>query len=224
DRRAAERAARRTARRGRPLGGWVFLWALAAAGLAIGVTWRHQPLGTSLEIGFACALGVFGLGITVSSLYGRTGGGTVVAAVVTGLLLTAAAGLPKSVTADWSRRTWSPANASDVRSEYRLGSGYGTLDLYGVDWRKDRTVTTRAEVGAGKLRVAVPDDITVKANVDIGVGDVQLPGETSDDIDVKPDQHREMTLKPVNGKPSRGTLEISLKVGLGQAEVIRERP
>ncbi|MEV0261687.1 PspC domain-containing protein [Streptomyces sp. NPDC050617] len=223
-RKAAERAARRPARRGRPLGGWIFLWALAAAGLAIGVTWRHHPLGTSLEIGFACALGVFGLGITVSSLYGRTGGGTVVAAVVTGLLLTAAAGLPKSVTADWSRRTWSPSNASDVRSGYRLGSGYGTLDLTGVDWREDRTVATRAEVGAGKLRVAVPDDVTVKAKVDIGVGDVQLPGETSDDIDIKPDQHREVTLKPVNGKASRGTLEISLKVGLGQAEVIRERP
>ncbi|KOG50713.1 membrane protein, partial [Streptomyces varsoviensis] len=46
-RKAAERVARRSAKRGRPLGGWVFLWALAAAGLAIGVTWRHQPLGTS---------------------------------------------------------------------------------------------------------------------------------------------------------------------------------
>ncbi|MEV0278147.1 PspC domain-containing protein [Streptomyces sp. NPDC050610] len=223
-RKAAERAARRPVRRGRPLGGWIFLWALAAAGLAIGVTWRHQPLGTSLEIGFACALGVFGLGITISSLYGRTGGGTVVAAVATALLLTAAAALPKSVTADWARKTWAPANAADVRPDYRIGSGVGALDLTGVDWRKDRTVTTRAEVGAGKLKVTVPDDVTVKANVRIGVGDVQLPGETPDDIDVKPDQHREVTLKPVNGKPSRGTLELSLKVGLGQAEVIRETP
>ncbi len=85
-------------------------------------------------------------------------------------------------------------------------------------------MTTRAEVGAGKLKVTVPDDITVKADVRIGVGDVQLPGETPGDIDVKPDQHREVTLKPVNGKPSRGTLDISLKVGLGQAEVIRETP
>ncbi|MEU7044282.1 PspC domain-containing protein [Streptomyces varsoviensis] len=223
-RKAAERVARRSAKRGRPLGGWVFLWALAAAGLAIGVTWRHQPLGTSLEIGFACALGVFGLGITVSSLYGRTGGGTLVAAIVTALLLTGAAALPKSVTADWSRKTWAPANASDVRPDYRLGSGVGTLDLTGVDWRGNRTVATRAEVGAGRLTVTVPDDVTVKADVRIGVGDVRLPGETPGDIDIKPGQHRETTLKPVNGKPSRGTLELSLKVGLGQAEVIRERP
>ncbi|ARZ68365.1 membrane protein [Streptomyces albireticuli] len=206
----------------RPLGGWTFLLAFLAFALGTGLAWDHQPLGTCLEIGLASALGVFGLGMAVSSLYGRTGGGTVVAAVLTAGLLSGAAALPKSVSTDWTRSTWRPAEVSAVRGEYRVGSGVGELDLTGLAWPEDAPVRTGAEVGAGQLRVVLPEDVTAKLTIDVGVGDIQLPGEATDNIDVRPGQKRSVTLDPVPGKSSRGTLELRLKAGIGQVEVTRE--
>ncbi|MGW1072977.1 PspC domain-containing protein [Streptomyces sp. NPDC002537] len=213
---------RRVAPVGRPLGGWTFLLAMIALAIGTGLSWHHQPLGTSLEIGLACALGVFGLGITVSSLYGRTGGGTVVAAVLTAALLVGAAALPKSVTSDWRRATWHPVSAPAVQgATYKVGSGVGVLDLTGLQWPKDAPVRTGAEVGAGQLRLVVPEDVTTKLTIEVGVGDIRMPGEGRDKVDVKPGQKQHLTLEPRVGQSSRGTLEIRLKVGIGQVEVDR---
>ncbi|MEX2984537.1 PspC domain-containing protein [Streptomyces sp. C36] len=211
----------------RHLGGWTFLLALAALGLGTGLTWHHRPLGTSLEIGLACALGVFGLGITVSSRYGRTGGGTIVAAVLTGALLTGAAALPKSVTADWTRSTWRPSDRAALRDHYALGTGVGTLDLTGVPWSRTAPdpgaapVTVHAEVSAGQLRVVLPEDVTAELDIEVGVGDIRLPGEARDDVDVQPRRHQRTTLPPASGQPSHGTLKLELKAGVGQVEVTR---
>ncbi|GAA0484282.1 PspC domain-containing protein [Streptomyces stramineus] len=212
----------RPARGGRPLGGWTFLVAAVVFALGTGLAWHHQPLGTCLMIGLAGALSVFGLGIAVSSLYGRTGGGTVVAAVLTGLLLAGAAALPKTVSTEWRRTTWYPAAAAEVRPEYTVGSGVGVLDLRRLRWPEDGPVRTRAEVGAGQLRLLVPADITVKLTADVGIGDIRLPGEAHDDVDVGPGQKQVTTLEPRAGQPSRGTLEIRLRAGIGQVEVSRE--
>ncbi|MEU4208489.1 PspC domain-containing protein [Streptomyces sp. NPDC026206] len=222
----AARAPVRTAPTGRQLGGWTFLLALAACGLGTGLTWHHQPLGTSLETGLACALGVFGLGIALSSLYGRTGGGTVVAAVLTGALLTGAAALPKTVTSEWTRTTWRPSGPADVRDHYELGSGVGVLDLTGMPWPRGGTapLALSAEVGAGRLRVVLPQDVTARLDIEVGVGDVQLPGEQREDIDIRAGQHKQLSLAPASGHSSRGTVEIKLKAGIGQVEVERAAP
>ncbi|PHQ48789.1 hypothetical protein BLA24_27325 [Streptomyces cinnamoneus] len=209
-------------RTGRHLGGWTFLLALLAAALGTGLTWHHQPLGTSLEIGLACALGAFGLGITASSLYGRIGGGTIVTAALTGALLAGAAALPKTITTEWTRETWRPTAASDVRAHYELGSGVGVLDLSAVPLDRDAPpATTSAEIGAGQLKVVLPRDATAEVTIEVGVGDIQLPGERRDDIDVQPRQNRHVTLRPDAGRPERGTLRLRLKAGLGQVEVVR---
>ncbi|MFF7728406.1 PspC domain-containing protein [Streptomyces sp. NPDC008001] len=211
----------RPVRAGTPLGGWTFLAAVLAFSLGAGLSWRHQPLGTCLETGLACALAVFGLGMAVSSRYGRTGGGTVVAAVLTAALLAGAAALPKSVSTQWTHSTWHPDTVAAVRDEYRVGSGVGVLDLTGLPWQPGSTVTTRAEVGAGQLKLVLPDDVRARITMDVGVGDIRLPGEARDDVDVRPGQKEHVTLEPRAGKPSRGTLEIRLKAGIGQVEVDR---
>ncbi|GAA0331821.1 PspC domain-containing protein [Streptomyces blastmyceticus] len=221
DKETAKRTRSRPVRRPRPLGGWTFLLACLLFALGTGLSWHHQPLGTSLEIGLACALGVYGLGIAISSLYGRTGGGTVVMAVLTAALLAGAAALPKSVTTEWRRSTWHPASASAVQGTYKVGSGVGVLDLTGLQWPKDTPVRTAAEVGAGQLRLVVPEDVTTKLTVDVGVGDIRMPGEGRDDVDIRPGQKQHLTLEPRVGQSSRGTLEIRLKVGIGQVEVDR---
>jgi hypothetical protein len=76
-------------------------------------------------------------------------------------------------------------------------------------------------VGAGKVKVVVPPDVTVRLDIEVGLGDIQLPGDDKEDVDVAPDKSDRLTLPPAKGSGSGGTLTIDLEVGLGQAEVAR---
>ncbi|MFF0363581.1 PspC domain-containing protein [Streptomyces fungicidicus] len=205
----------------RGIGGWVFLFALLAAGLGTGLTWETHPLGTSLQTGLACALAVFGIGVAVSAFLGRTGAGSVVLAVVTAGLLAGSAAVPKDIGTDWARTTWEPTSVAQIRPAYDLGTGEGVLNLSAIRVPEDRTVSTRAEVGLGRILVTVPRDVTVKLSIDVGVGDIQLPGDKQKDVDVAPGKHKEVTLQPPAGAEVAGTLRLELHVGAGQAEVRR---
>ncbi|MFC5638327.1 PspC domain-containing protein, partial [Streptomyces bullii] len=212
---------RATPRGPRWIGGWVFLLALLAGGLGTGLTWEDHPLGTSLQTGLSCALAVLGLGIALSAFLGRTGAGSVFLAVVTAGLLAGSAALPKDIGTQWTRTTWRPAAVAEVRQQYDVGSGVGILDLSRVDVARGQTVVTRADVGAGRIRVIVPEDVTVRLTVDVGVGDIRLPGDEKRDVDVEPGKHEEMTLSPAQGVTKGGTLDLDLQVGVGQVEVSR---
>ncbi|MGA5201505.1 PspC domain-containing protein [Streptomyces variegatus] len=205
----------------RSIGGWVFLLALLAGALGTSRTWDGHPLGTSLQTGLSCALAVIGLGIAVSAFLGRTGAGSIFLAIITAGLLAGAAALPKDIDTHWARTTWRPATAADVRQRYDLGTGVGTLDLSKLDVSGKQTVTTRAEVGMGRIRVLVPEDVTVRLNVEVGVGDLQLPGDDPKDVDVQPGRHKKITLAPAEGTEKSGTIDLDLQVGMGQAEVTR---
>ncbi|MET7985532.1 MULTISPECIES: PspC domain-containing protein [unclassified Streptomyces] len=205
----------------RPMGGRIFLLALLAGGLTTGLNWHDRELGTSLQAGLAAALIVFGLGIAVSSFRGRTGAGTVFLALITAGLLAGSAALPKDIDTHWVRTNWTPATAADVKTGYDLGTGVGTLDLSGIDVGQGQTVRTKAEVGAGRLKVIVPKDVTVRLTVEVGVGDIQLPGDDKKDVDVEPGKHKNVTLPPAAGVRKGGTLDLGLQVGVGQAEVAR---
>ncbi|MGW1563334.1 PspC domain-containing protein [Streptomyces sp. NPDC002144] len=203
------------------IGGWIFLLALVAGGIGTGTTWHDHALGTSLQTGLACALLVFGLGIAFSAFLGRTGAGSVFLAVVTTALLAASAALPKDISTHWTRTTWQPAAVADVGTSYHLGSGVGTLDLSRLRVPEGQTVTTAAEVGAGQLKVVVPKDATVRLSIDVGVGDIQLPGDEKRDVDVEPGKHKDVTLAPARGAGKGGTIDLDLRVDVGQAEVAR---
>ncbi|GHH78740.1 membrane protein [Streptomyces sulfonofaciens] len=203
------------------IAGWVFLLALAAGAAGTALTWRTDALGTSLQTGLACALAVFGAGIAVSALLGRTGAGSIVLAVVTAGLLAASSAVPKNITTDWIRTTWAPATAAQLSPQYELGTGDGTLDLSHVAVAGGSTLKTRAEVGMGRLRVVVPRDTAVRLYITVGLGDIQVPNHGRQDVDVAPGKERRLTL-PARGAHARaGTLDLHLEVGLGQAEVSR---
>ncbi|WP_406716323.1 PspC domain-containing protein [Streptomyces althioticus] len=205
----------------RGIGGWVFLFALLAAGLGTGLTWETQPLGTSLQTGLACALGVFGLGIAVSAFLGRTGAGSIVLAVLTAGLLAGSTAMPDDIGTDWTRTGWRPASAAQIRPMYDLGAGEGKLDLSTVRVPAGDTVSTQVEVGLGRIHVIVPRDATVRLRVEVGLGDIQVPGDGRKDVDVAPGKYEEMTLEPPPGAGKAGTLRLELRVGAGQAEVSR---
>ncbi|MFJ3638916.1 PspC domain-containing protein [Streptomyces sp. NPDC090108] len=211
----------RGARGPRWIGGWVFLLALLAGGLAGGLTQRTGQPVAGLQTGLACSLAVLGLGIAVSSCLGRTGAGTFFLALVTAALLAGISTLPRDTTTRWTETSWTPAAAADVRSGYDLGAGVGTLDLRHVRPAKGQTLTTRAEVGAGRLKVVLPADATARISIDVGLGDVRLPGENGKDVDVEPGRHKDLTLAPVIGDKDAGTWKIELQVGVGQVEVSR---
>ncbi|BFO14640.1 hypothetical protein SHKM778_10280 [Streptomyces sp. KM77-8] len=203
------------------IGGRIFLLALVAGGLGTGLTWESHPLGTSLQTGLACALAVFGLGIAVSAFIGRTGAGSIVLAVLTAGLLAGSAALPKDIGTDWKSTTWGPTSVAQLRPAYKLGAGDGELDLSAIRIPENRTVSTRADVGLGRIHVIVPRDVTVRLSIDVGVGDIRLPGDKRKDVDVAPGKHREITLKPPAGAGDAGTLDLELQVSAGQAEVSR---
>ncbi len=205
----------------RSIGGWVFLLAIVAGALGARAAWDGHLLGPSLQTGLACALGVFGLGMAVSAFLGRTGAGSVFLALVTAALLATSAALPKDISTHWSHPSWQPASAADIRRTYQVGTGEGVLDLSRIHPGQDRTVTARAQVGVGRLRVIVPQGVTVRATIDVGVGDIQLPGDGSKDVDVAPGRHQQVVLPPAADRGSAGTLVLDLHVGIGQAEVSR---
>ncbi|WP_256920935.1 PspC domain-containing protein [Streptomyces hilarionis] len=203
------------------IGGWLFLLALLAGSLVTRLSWDGHPLGTSLQAGLAAALVVLGAGIALSSFLGRTGAGSVFLAIVTAGLLAGTAALPKNIGTHWTDTTWRPTTVAEVRTHYDLGAGDGTLDLSRLDLAKGQTVSADAEVGAGRLKVVVPRDATVKVRIDVGLGDVQLPGDDEKDVDVEPGKHKEVTLRPASGQADGGTVDLDLRVGVGQAEVAR---
>ncbi|MEE1940627.1 PspC domain-containing protein [Streptomyces sp. TRM 70361] len=225
----AARAASAAPPRERSLGGVLFLLALAAAVAGTAIAWPGRPLGTVLAVGFACALGVLGLGTAVSAFYGRVGGGTVFTIVCTGALLAGALVLPKDITTEWSETTWRPVAADRIEERYHLGGGRAVLDLSGVDFAADRTVRTTLDVGVGEARVIVPDGVVVEVTLEAGVGGWRLEGRpgAAGDRDsghgggVGMSERR--TLPPAVGAGPVGTLVLRVHVGVGEAVVV-QRP
>lgn len=218
------RSAHRPPRAGRSIGGWTFLLALASGTVATVVARDGHPLGTSLQVGLACALGALGLGLVVSTWFGRTGGGTVFLVVLTPALLAVVSVLPKNITAHWAHRAWTPTSAEAVQPLYEMGAGRGRLDLSEVDFQGRSSVATRAEVGVGRLSVTVPSRVTTELHVEVGLGDVHLPDEPSGDVDISTGQDKTLTLRPQGlkaGEQPHGTLKLDIKIGAGQVEVLR---
>ncbi|MFF5895158.1 PspC domain-containing protein [Streptomyces argenteolus] len=203
------------------IGGLVFVLALVAGGLGTGLSWDTHALGVSLQIGFASALAVFGLGLLIASVLGRTGFGTVLLAMITAGLMAGASVVPEDIGTDWVREEWRPATVATVQPRYELGTGDAKLDLSRVDVPKGGVLRTQLGVGAGRARIVVPAGATVKVNAEVGLGDVRFPSDPRTDVRIAPDRHTRRTLAPPRGSEPAGTLELSVEVGVGQLEVTR---
>ncbi|MFJ9621396.1 PspC domain-containing protein [Streptomyces sp. NPDC101181] len=205
----------------RSVGGPVLLAALVAAGLGTGLSWDQQPLGTALQIGLVAALAVFGLGLLVASVLGRTGVGTVFMAMVTAGLLAGAAALPKDIDTSWARQKWRPASVTAVEPRYALRTGEARLDLSGLEVPKGGTVRTGLDVAAGRALVVVPENATVKVRAEAGLGEIRLEEGRRVQVRINNDETRERTLPPPGGSKPAGVIELVVEVGIGQVEVTR---
>ncbi|MFJ9645213.1 PspC domain-containing protein [Streptomyces sp. NPDC101206] len=204
------------------IGGRVFVLALLAGAAATAAVWEDGTLSHALQMGLASALAVFGLGLAVSSVKGRTGFGTLFLAMVTAGLLALASALPQSIGTDWRDVRWRPAAMADVRPQYTADTGLATLDLSRLDVPKGTTLSVRADIEAGRLKVIVPREVTARADVSVRLGDIKMPGDDSRTIRIKSGGETEQeTLEPVAGTEPGGTIELHLHAGVGQVEVAR---
>ncbi|MCJ1679477.1 PspC domain-containing protein [Streptomyces sp. APSN-46.1] len=205
------------------IGGRLFVLAVLAGGIATAAVWDGSTLGHALQVGLAAALAVFGLGLVVSSVKGRTGFGTVLLALTTAGLLACAAALPREIGTDWRDVDWRPAAVADVRPVYEAGTGLATLDLSRLDVPRGTTLKIAVSIDAGRLKVVVPREVTAEADIDIRrLGDVQLPGDRSDDLRLRDGgEHRQVTLAPAAGTEAGGTIDLRLEAAVGQVEVAR---
>lgn len=227
-----------------PLGALVLLLAALACLTGTTLTWGNLPLGTSLAVGLSAAVAVFGAGLLVSSVAGRLGGGTVLVAVATALLLSGAAVLPENITTTWSAPVWRPAAPSEVRGSYEMGSGDGELDLSTLDLSapvrggragEGHLVSTEVTAGAGNLTIVVPHDarVTIRTGIACGVftysagQEEGAPGGRSDQPQhmwggVR--QWRSARYEPLPGVEPVGRVVLNVGMGIGHVGLKRAAP
>ncbi|MET9851704.1 PspC domain-containing protein [Streptomyces sp. NPDC006450] len=204
------------------IGGRVFVLAALAGSTATAAVWEGSTLSHALQVGFAAGLVVFGLGLVVSSVKGRTGFGTVLFSVITAVLLAGSVALPKDIGTDWRVVDWHPTAVAEVAPVYEAGTGLATLDLSHVDVPKGTTVPVRASIEAGRLRVILPREVTAETEATVRLGDIQMPGDTGEDVRVRNrTETRQATLPPAPGTKAGGTIALHLSAGVGQVEVAR---
>ncbi|MYV97185.1 PspC domain-containing protein [Streptomyces sp. SID3343] len=195
---------------------YVALATMSAATIVGGLLWVIDRTATEVtySVALAVLLGVVGLGLLAGTFLGRARILILPALVLTGLLA-AITTLTVPLDGTSGQRTYTPTTVAEVPASYRLGMGDLGIDLRGLDLGPDGRVTVHAQVGAGRIRIRVPKDVTVLFSGRADVGDLRIPDASTDGFRPR----RKDLLSPVT-EPSRGTITLDTKVGLGQVEVL----
>ena len=106
-------------------------------------------------------------------------------------------------------RSYQPAVAAAVQSQYRLGIGNLNVDLSHVSFGSKPT-TVELRLGIGKMRVTVADNATVITHARVAWGDSWILGDHQSGHDVHADV----------GDPN-ARLVLDANVGIGKVEVVR---
>jgi hypothetical protein len=178
----------------------------------------------ALATGAAFAV-AFGWGVPIALLIIVVGGLLALAAFRGGarwlippaVALAIGAGVATAADLDFNggigEREYHPLSAQSIPAGgYQLGAGRLTVDLRDLDWKKDRVVDLRVDLGAGQANVFVPEDVCVTGKTHVGAGESEVVGESNDGFDVDHSVGGGSTAEP--------RIEIDADVDMGQLRVI----
>ncbi len=168
----------------------------AGAAAASGVEWM-----TPGRIA-AVALGVIGLGLILGAFLRRGYGLLVVTAPLAGFVVLASMIGPIDFDgATMGEQVWTPATTADLKPDYGITMGSGTLDLRELALTENRTIDM--SVRMGEAIVLVPENMNVRADCTVRMGDAQCP---------------EGLIGPGGDAP---VLDLNIDIRAGSAEVRR---
>jgi phage shock protein PspC (stress-responsive transcriptional regulator) len=187
------------------------------------------------------ALAILGIGLVVGTWYGRARWLTLLAIPVALFSFVAvAAGAFVQSNPNWDRwivegtdgqleignRTWvvTPEDRADSPLDFRVTAGDAVLDLTALTNSGDaepgdtrQRIEIDPSVGAGNLRVIVPEDMQLDLTASVDLGELSVPGEpvgSGTDLDVT------TTIDPAaEGQPAY-IVTLDAAVGVGNLEVV----
>jgi hypothetical protein len=177
------------------------------------------------SVAAAVALGVVAVGVLVAGVLGRRAGGLAPIGILLAVVTLGAGANTGGVS--WAGiRTWTPG-AVTGRTEYNLGVGEGTLDLSQVT-APGATAANPAEVdvrvGAGALRVVVPQGVDVRIIADAGNDEVSNEAglaPTAPPLAGTQQQDGNVDLDVTSG--TAPTVLVRAELGVGRLSIVRER-
>ncbi len=207
-------------------------WTLGTALVVVGVLWSLRiadVLYLTVSSILAAGLLVVGVGLVVSAFVGRARSLLVVGLLLMPAVLAGQLSMPSA----FPDGVWSidPDRAGEIRlapttvdqldTSYELAAGTIRLDLTDLDLEGGGTgadaVELEVRVGAGRIEVLVPDDVTVTASAEMGLGAVRLFDEGSvGGLSVGPRTAR------IDPPDPEGVIDLDLAVGVGEIRVAVE--
>jgi hypothetical protein len=193
------------------------LWGLALVGL--GVVWLLDTMGV-IELTFPrmIAAALIAVGLIVPFVPVQQHGGV----VGLGVLLTVVALItvvvgpavdPTLLRHGAGDVTVTPTSTAHLQDRYEHGVGDLTVDLRQLTFPAG-TTSTEVRLGAGQVRVRIPEDVTVRVDGGAGIGDVVVLAAKR--AGVAPSFAGEIA-----GSSSERVLLLDVAVGLGRIEVTR---
>jgi phage shock protein PspC (stress-responsive transcriptional regulator) len=201
--------------------------------VTLGVLWLLGSLGV-LEIGarqiLAVTLLVVGLGLLVSSFFGR-GRGLIAAGLVLAPLVVLLALTPRLplvfdedgpvVVESGDPAVVRPSSVAALGGTLEFGVGAVVVDLRDLDVDELVAAGVTAldvRLGVGDLRILLPADVTTEVRAELGIGQIELVGRTSGGFGVS----AEATVVPA-GADAAGDARLLLLVeqGIGRITVVR---
>jgi phage shock protein PspC (stress-responsive transcriptional regulator) len=169
----------------------------------------------------AAALLVLGLGLVVGAFVGRGRWLILPGMLLLPIVLFTVVAFP-SGWQSWDvgdgqavgERDESPETLDQLQDAYQLGAGELTLDLTGLGPELARAgeTTVRVQVGAGQIRMELPDDVELEVTGRVGAGKVDVLGVTGEGLGVNRSASREPD-------DARGRLIVDAQVGFGEIHV-----
>jgi phage shock protein PspC (stress-responsive transcriptional regulator) len=183
-----------------------FVWLLDALDL-VEVDWTDR---------LALGLVVVGIGLLIAAWRGRAWA-LVPVGLLFALLIVTAEALVVPVDAGTGEQTEIVDTPAELARDHELFAGQLTLDLRDVRLSAGEAATVEAAVGAGQLRVLVPEDATVTVDADLRIGEVVSDGgPEANESGHGLDEH--FTLAGAARGPR---IDLDLFVGFGRLEVTR---